>query len=88
MSAPERCSGQLPRVLEAGRVRVHDTREASNIQGTGIGLVLSERLVEVMGGAIGASSSVGKGSMFWFELDSAEAPDTRPVLPVKARRAP
>jgi CheY-like chemotaxis protein len=36
--------------------------------GTGLSMALSKRLVELMGGRIGASSEVGRGSTFWFEL--------------------
>ena len=46
--------------------------------GTGIGLVLSKRLVEAMGGKIGAESTPGSGTVFWFELNTATAP--RPEL--------
>ena len=49
-------------------------KENSAEEGTGIGLVVTKRLIEMMGGTLGAESVVDVGSVFWFELPLSAAP--------------
>ncbi len=55
--------------------------EASKEEGTGIGLMVTKRLIELMGGTIGVESEIGVGSVFWIELRLTAAPQLSTCKP-------
>jgi PAS domain S-box-containing protein len=61
-------------------------RENSGIEGTGIGLVISRRLTELMGGSLEVSSEAGQGSIFTLRLPAAAAAE--PPLPIYTDTSP
>ena len=55
--------------------------ESSEVEGTGLGLVVSRRITEAMDGTVGVESEVGRGSTFYIELPSASLQTAPPANP-------
>lgn len=62
-------------------------KEDSSIEGTGIGLVMTKRLVKLMGGRIHVKSTVGQGTIFSIDLDIA-SPDAIEIDPTTPHHTP
>ncbi len=77
--APERQAGLFQPFNRLGH-------ENGPIEGTGIGLAISRRLIEAMGGTLGFESAVGFGTRFWVDLPctlaETQAPERAP-MPVR-----
>jgi len=73
---------------EADRLRLFqsftqlDSSPARRYSGSGLGLFISKRLAELMGGSVGCESTLGKGSTFWCEIPLSAAPESMDAEPI------
>ncbi len=84
-------TGQGLSAEEIGRLFVpfeRLTHAYGAVEGTGLGLVVSRRVAEAMGGSLGVASEVGRGSTFWIELPSAPVPETTAAASILVNEPP
>jgi hypothetical protein len=62
-------------------------QEAGSVAGTGIGLVVTKKLAELIEGSLGAESTFGTGSVFWVDLPASAPPETAEDLPAHSAEA-
>ncbi|MDX2315183.1 MAG: ATP-binding protein [Gammaproteobacteria bacterium] len=65
-----------------------EASHASRYGGTGLGLTISKKLVELMNGQIGFQTRSGNGSSFWFHVDFSKPKDESPAVEEHAPAAP
>ncbi len=63
-------SSHLGRIFE--EFEQVDRSITRHFSGAGLGLAISKKLIEIMGGRIGVQSTPGQGSLFWFEIAISE----------------
>lgn len=63
-----------------------DSSTTRHFGGTGLGLSIVRRLVQMMGGEVGAHSELNKGSRFWFTLPLAASTQAAPPAPLDLSR--